>query len=99
MSDLPDVPLEEQRLSLRAELQAGRQALAAQLSADRAPPGSFPRSVTMQWLLRQPGMAVVLIRWLMLRPRLCAALATGALAWGLAQKARRALEPPGAPPL
>lgn len=75
LGEAQEMSLDEQSLVLRRELQAQRDVLAGRLAADRAPPGSFPRSLTLRWLVGQPALAVFAVKWLLGRRRHAFALA------------------------
>lgn len=51
----------EQRLALRRELAAQRQLIAYQLGPSSGITGSFPRSMTMRLVTRQPALAAKLL--------------------------------------
>jgi hypothetical protein len=56
-----DVAFNEQRAALREKIRAQRQLIADQLGPGSADNGSYPRSKTMRFLTRRPGMAVALL--------------------------------------
>ena len=64
-----DIPLVEQRLSLRRRLQAQRQVIAQQLGQESGMNGSYPRSRTMRFLTQQPALIIRLLVGLALRTR------------------------------
>lgn len=61
MTSTTDVPLVEQRQALREKMQAQRQLIADKLGPAAEANGSYPRSKTMRFLTRRPGMAVALL--------------------------------------
>jgi hypothetical protein len=61
MTSTTDVPLIEQRQALREKMQAQRQLIADQLGPAPEANGSYPRSKTMRFLTRRPGMAVAML--------------------------------------
>ncbi len=56
-----EVPLVEQRQALRERMRAQRQIIAKQLSPAPEFDGGYPRSKTMRFLTRRPGLAVTLL--------------------------------------
>jgi hypothetical protein len=69
MSSITDIPLVEQRLSLRRRLQAQRQVIAQQLGQESGMNGNYPRSRTMRFLTQQPALIIRLLVGLALRTR------------------------------
>jgi hypothetical protein len=69
MSSITNVPLVEQRLSLRRRLQAQRQLIAQQLGQESGMSGSYPRSRTMRFLTHQPALIIRLLVGLALKTR------------------------------
>lgn len=55
------IPLTEQRQALRRRLLAQRQQIAQQLGPTSETSGSYPRSMTMRFLLRRPALAARLL--------------------------------------
>ena len=58
MSPITDIPLVEQRQSLRRRLQAQRQVIAQQLGQESGTNGSYPRSETMRFLTQRPALII-----------------------------------------
>jgi hypothetical protein len=69
MSSITDIPLVEQRLSLRRRLQAQRQVIAQQLGQESGMNGNYHRSRTMRFLTQQPALIIRLLVGLALRTR------------------------------
>lgn len=61
MSPITDIPLVEQRQSLRRRLQAQRQVIAQQLGQESGMNGSYPRSETMRFLTQRPALIIRLL--------------------------------------
>ena len=61
MSSITDIPLVEQRQSLRRRLQAQRQVIAQQLGQESGMNGSYPRSETMRFLTQRPALIIRLL--------------------------------------
>jgi hypothetical protein len=55
------MPLIEQRQELRRLLLAQRQQIALQLGPESATSGSYPRSMTMRFLMQRPALALRLL--------------------------------------
>lgn len=55
------LPLVEQRQALREKILAQRELIAIQLSPQPTVESGYPRSKTMRFLARQPGLAVALL--------------------------------------
>jgi hypothetical protein len=51
------IPLTEQRLALRRRLLVQRQQIAQQLGPKSETSGSYPRSMTMRFLMQRPALA------------------------------------------
>lgn len=60
MSTDTQASLAGQRYALREQLRVQRQVLALELAAAGGTGGSYPRSVTMRWLIREPELVAKL---------------------------------------
>jgi len=60
MNSITDASLVEQRQMLRRQLQAQRQLITQQLSPTPEVNSGYPRSMTMRFLTRQPGLVTSL---------------------------------------
>lgn len=71
MTDLPEIPLDEQRRLLREKIRAQRQLIAQELGPEPEANGGYPRSNILRFLTSRPGLSVTVVSEL-------AALAMGA---------------------
>jgi hypothetical protein len=61
MTPPPELPLDEQRRALRDKMRVQRQLIADQLGPGQEANGGYPRSRTMRFLTRRPGMTVAIL--------------------------------------
>ena len=65
MNPKPDVSIEEQRDALRKRMQLQRQVIAEKLGPPPEADTGYPRSKTMRFLTRRPGLALTVFAELM----------------------------------